>query len=211
MLRTVNTHADTIGKSKVEVGSINLLELNAIDGNANPYESRALPMLGSPRQLGYVSTLPIVFHKAWSNKLGDHCVPRQALQAPCTRGKQDTYVGSWYVRLHLVAACMVPKVWRPFQFPGPKYRNWVLTASCSVPAGWSGELPLSKPHMAPLPPSVVLIKEMVLPLTPVDSSNVRRLHNATPQPKAGLWSSCGKGGRCLVVISLSYPPMVHQP
>jgi hypothetical protein len=94
MLRTVDTHSDTIGKSKVEVGSINLLELNAIDGNANLYESRALPMLGSPWQLGYVSTLPIVFHKAWSNKLGDHCVPGQALQAPCTRGKQDTYVGS---------------------------------------------------------------------------------------------------------------------
>ena len=112
MLRTVDTHSDTIGKSKVEVGSINLLELNAIDGNANLYESRALPMLGSPRQLGYVSTLPIVFHKAWSNKLGDHCVPGQALQAPCTRGKQDTYVGSWYVRLHLVAACIVPKVCR---------------------------------------------------------------------------------------------------
>ena len=112
MLRTVDTHSDTIGKSKVEVGSINLLELNAIDGNANLYESRALPMLGSPRQLGYVSTLPIVFHKAWSNKLGDHCVPGQALQAPCTRGKHDTYVGSWYVRLHLVAACIVPKVCR---------------------------------------------------------------------------------------------------
>ena len=37
---------------------------------------------GSPRQLGDVSSFPIVFHKARSNKLGDHCVPGQALRRP---------------------------------------------------------------------------------------------------------------------------------
>ena len=67
--------------------------------------------------------------------------------------------------------------------------------------------------MAPLPPSVVLIREMVLPLTPVDSSNVRRLHNATPPPKAGLWSSCGKkwrkmfGGHILVISTNGAPTL----